>query len=96
MLLALKDAGLLGKVKFVGFDSSADLLAALKANQLQALVVQDPFKMGYLGVMTVVKVIKGEKVAPRIDTGVTLVTPDNLNTPAMQTLLNPPVDQYLK
>lgn len=96
MLLALKDGGLLGKVKFVGFDSSIDLLAALKANQLQALVVQDPFKMGYLGVTTVVKVIKGEKVEPRIDTGVTLITPDNVNTPAMQTLLNPPVDQYLK
>ena len=96
MLLALKDAGLLGKVKFVGFDSSTDLITALKANQLQGLIVQNPFKMGYLGVMTVVQVIKGEKVDKTIDTGVSLVTLDNMNTPEMQTLLSPPIDQYLK
>jgi ribose transport system substrate-binding protein len=96
MLLALKDAGLLGKVKFVGFDSSADLIAALKANQLQALVVQNPFNMGYLSLLTVVSAIKGEKVDKTIDTGVTLVTPENMNTPEIQTLLSPPIDQYLK
>ena len=96
MLLALKDAGLLGKVKFVGFDSSADLIAALKANQLQALVVQNPFNMGYLSLLTTVSAIKGEKVDKTIDTGVTLVTPENMNTPEIQTLLNPPIDQYLK
>ncbi len=96
MLLALKDAGLLGKVKFVGFDSSADLVAALKANQLQGLVVQNPFKMGYLGVLTAVQAVKGEKLDKSVDTGVTLVTPENMNTPDIQMLLNPPLDQYLK
>lgn len=96
MLLALKDASLLGKVKFVGFDSSADLIAALKANQLQGLVVQNPFKMGYLSLLTAVSAIKGEKVDKNIDTGVTLVTPENMSTPEIQTLLNPPIDQYLK
>ncbi len=96
MLLALKDAGLLGKVKFVGFDSSTDLVTALKANQLQGLVVQNPFKMGYLSLLTAVSAVKGEKFEKSIDTGVTLVTPENMNTPEIQTLLNPPIDQYLK
>ena len=96
MLLALKDAGMLGKVKFIGFDSSADLIAALKANQLQGLVVQNSFKMGYLGLLVAVSAVKGEKFEKNIDTGVTLVTPDNMNTPEIQTLLNPPIDQYLK
>jgi len=92
MLLALKDAGLLGKVKFVGFDSSTDLVTALKANQLQGLVVQNPFKMGYLSLLTAVSAVKGEKLEKSIDTGVTLVTPENMNTPEIQTLLNPPID----
>lgn len=96
MLLALKDAGLLGKVKLVGFDASPDLVKSLQAGDVQGLVVQDPVKMGYLSVKTIVAAIKGQKVDARIDTGVTLVTPDNMNTPAVQALLHPPLDQYLK
>lgn len=96
MILAMKDAGLLGKVKLVGFDASPDLVTALQAGQVQGLVVQDPVKMGYLGVKTLVASIKGQKVDARVDTGVTMVTPENMKTPPVQTLLNPPLDQYLK
>lgn len=96
MRLALKDAGLLGKVKFVGFDASPDLIQALQAKEVQALVVQNPFKMGYLSVKTLAQSLKGEKVEKRIDTGVALVTPDSMNAPAMKDLLHPPLDQYLK
>ncbi len=96
MLLGLKDAGLLGKVKFVGFDAADDLVKALKANQLQGLVVQNPFKMGYLGVKTVVTAIQGKPVQKNIDTGVALVTPDNVNSPDLTEYLNPPLAQYLK
>ena len=96
MRLALKDAGLLGKVKFVGFDAAPDLVQALQAKEIQALVVQDPFKMGYLGVKTLVQSIQGQKPPQNVDTGVTLVTLDNMDTPDVKTLLNPPLDQYLK
>lgn len=96
MLLALKDAGLAGKVKLVGFDYSADLIAGMKAGQIQGLVLQDPFKMGYLGVKTVVDSINGKKVEKKIDTGVTLGTPENMETKEIKDLLVPPVDQYLK
>ena len=96
MRLALKDANLLGKVKFVGFDASPDLVAALKAGEIQGIIVQNPFKMGELGVTTLVDVIKGKTVPKNIDTGVALVTADNMNQPAMQEYLNPPVAQYLK
>lgn len=96
MRLALKDAGLLKKVKFVGFDASADLVDGLKAGEIQGLVVQNPFKMGYLAVLTDVSAIKGEKFEKTVDTGVTMVTPDNMNTPDVQTLLHPPLAQYLK
>jgi ribose transport system substrate-binding protein len=93
MLLALRDAGLAGgKVKFVAFDSGETLDAGLAAGDIQGMVVQDPVKMGYLGVKTIVAAIRGEKVAPVIDTGVGLVTPDNMNDPAFHALLHPPVE----
>lgn len=94
--LALKDANLLGKVKFIGFDATPDLVVALKAGEIQGLVVQNPFKMGYEGVETVVSVIKGTKVDKSVDTGVAVVTSENAGQPAMQQFLSPPIDQYLK
>ena len=95
MLLALRDAGLAGgKVKFVAFDSGEALDQGLEAGDIQGMVVQDPFKMGYLGVIEAVKVLKGEKVPATIDTGVGLVTPDNMKEPAMQDLLHPPIAKY--
>jgi len=96
MRLALKDAGLLKKVKYIGFDAAPDLVDALKAGEIQGLVVQNPFKMGYLGVTTLVDAIHGKTVPKNVDTGVALVTPENMAQPAMQEYLNPPIAQYLK
>jgi ribose transport system substrate-binding protein len=96
MLLALRDAGLAGKVKLVGFDSGETLNAALKSGDIAGLVVQNPLNMGYLGVKTVVAVIRGEKVPAQIDTGVGFVTKENFNDPAMADIVNPPLAKYLK
>ena len=96
MLLALRDAGLAGKVKFVAFDSGETLNAGLQAGDVQGLVVQNPLNMGYLGVKTIVAVLRGEKVPDRIDTGVGFVTRENFNDPAMADIVHPPLDQYLK
>jgi len=96
MIIALRDAGLTAKVKHVGFDASAPLIAALKTGAVSGLVVQDPFDMGYRGVLTLVKAIKGQAVDKQVDTNVALVTPENIGTPAMMELLNPPLDKYLK
>jgi ribose transport system substrate-binding protein len=52
--------------------------------------------MGYLGVRTMADHLLGKQVEKRIDTGVTMVTKENLDTPDIQTLLHPPLDQYLK
>ena len=97
MLLALRDAGLAGgKVKFVAFDSGETLNAGLKAGDIQGLVVQNPMKMGYLGVKTMVAVLQGKKVEPKIDTGVGFVTKANFDSPEMADIVNPPLDKYLK
>ncbi|HEX6715631.1 MAG TPA: substrate-binding domain-containing protein [Pyrinomonadaceae bacterium] len=96
MLLALQDIGKAGKVSFVGFDVSQTFIDALNSNQLHGIIVQNPFNMGYLGVRTIVDSLMGKPVEKKIDTGVMLVTKENLETPDVKTLLHPPLEQYLK
>lgn len=97
MTKALRDIGKAGgKVKMVGFDAGSQSVADLTNGDVQGLVVQNPVRMGYLGVMTVVQQLKGEKVEKRIDTGVILVTPENREQPEIQELLHPPLEKYLK
>ena len=91
MLLALSNAGLGGgKVKLVGFANSETFAAALKRNDLHGLVLQDPVKMGYLGVKTIIQVLRGEKVPALVDTGVKLATKENLDDPEIAALLRAP------
>jgi len=61
----------------------------LKDGSIAALVVQDPFRMGYEGVKTALAASKGEKVEAKVDTGVTVITKENMNDPRSQELLNP-------
>ena len=96
MLLALQDIKKAGKVSFVGFDSSQAFIDAMNKGELHGIVVQNPFNMGYLGVKTMVDQLLGKTVEKKIDTGVMLVTKDNMESPEVKTLLHPPLDQYLK
>ena len=59
MLRALDAAGRSGKVRFVGFDASQKLVEALGQGKIDGLVVQNPFRMGELGVATIVDAIAG-------------------------------------
>ena len=86
---ALESAGKDGQVKLVAFDASPDQVEALEKGSVQALIVQNPFRMGYEGVKSVIDHIEGRPVEKRIDTGVTVVTKENLNTPEVQKLINP-------
>jgi ribose transport system substrate-binding protein len=96
MLLAMRDAGLTGgQIKFVGFDTGEQSVSALKDGDLQGLIVQNPFLMGYLGVKTVINHIDGKTIDPWIDTGVRTVTPDNLDDPEIIEMINPPLEKYL-
>jgi ribose transport system substrate-binding protein len=87
MLLALRQEGLAGKLRFVGFDSSPPLVEALRTGEIDALVVQDPRKMGALAVRTLAAHARGEKVEATIDTGVVLVTRAMLSDPTIAKLL---------
>ncbi len=87
MLKALRETGLAGKVAFVGFDASEEHIAALRKGDLQGVVVQQPFMMGYTGVRTAVSALQGKLVDKEVATEAQLVTKENLDTPEIQRLL---------
>lgn len=84
---AIKQRGLQGKIRLVGFDSSPNLIADLEAGTIDSLIIQNPYRMGYDGLKTLVDKLNGKEPPRRIDTGVKLVTKENLNTPEIQQLL---------
>ncbi len=87
LLLALRQRNLAGKVKFVGFDSSPLLVDGLAKGEIDALVVQNPSKMGYTAVKLMVDHLKKQKVEAVVDTGAHLVTKENMNDPEIASLL---------
>jgi ribose transport system substrate-binding protein len=93
VMRVLQDNGWAGKVTFVGFDASEGLVKGLRDGAIDALVVQDPVRMGYLSVVSLVKHLRGERVEPRIDTGVHLVTRDALERPEIKLLVHPDLSQ---
>ena len=95
MLRALQDGGMAGEVIFVGFDSSEKLVQALSDGEINGLVLQDPFNMGYLGVKAMVAHLKSEPVEKRIDTGSKLISKENMDQPEMQALLHPDFKKWL-
>jgi ribose transport system substrate-binding protein len=84
---AIKQKGLAGKVVLVGFDSSPNLIEDLKAGAIDSLIIQNPYRMGYDGVKTLVDKLNGKTPERRIDTGVRSVTKENLSSPEIQQLL---------
>jgi ribose transport system substrate-binding protein len=95
MMRVLVDNGWTGKVRFIGFDASDTLLKGMRDGHLDAIVVQDPVRMGYVGVKTLVAHIHGERVEARIDTGVRLVARDHMDDPDVQDLLHPDLKRWL-
>jgi len=87
MLRALQNAKLNGKVKFVGFDSSKELIDGITTGDIEGLVLQNPSKMGYLAVTNMVKSLKKESVPEKIDTGAVVVDKANLDSADVKALL---------
>ncbi|WP_345894208.1 ABC transporter substrate-binding protein [Lichenifustis flavocetrariae] len=77
------------KMTLIAFDSDPKLVGYLQDGTIYALIVQDPFRMGYDGVKTALAASKGENVAANVDTGVNAITKANMSTPRSQELLNP-------
>ncbi len=84
---AIKQKNLSGKVVVIGFDSSPNLLDDLRTGVIDSLILQNPYAMGYEGVRALMAKLNGKEPQRRIDTGVKLVTKENLETPELQKLL---------
>ena len=95
LLRVLQSSGWAGKVKYIGFDASDTLVKGLSDGHIDALVVQDPVNMGYLGVKTMVDHLQGRPVEKRIDTGAQLITRDRMSDPAVKELLQPDLSRWL-
>lgn len=81
-------------VKFVGFDGSPPLVAALRSGRLQGVVLQNPLRMGSTAVKTLVQVLEKQAVDKTVTTGETLATPENMTDPEVAQLLNPPKESH--
>ena len=88
VLRALEVINRAGEVKLVGFDASEVLIAALRAEKLHGLVLQDPFDMGYQAVVRAVDHLEGKPAPPdRVrHTNLKVATPQNLEDPAIKPL----------
>jgi len=93
--LALKSRGLAGKIKFVAFDASEGMIEDLKGGTIDALVAQDPFRIGYEAVATLVDKLHGKTPPKRIDLSARVITKPDLDKPEIKELLNPDVKKYL-
>ena len=92
-ILALNARGRNGKVKLIGFDVNETMVEGMRAGTLHAMVLQDPFKMGFEAVKTAVDKINGQTPPKRIDLPAVVVTAANLDSPDMQRLVKPKIEQ---
>ncbi|WP_210530456.1 ABC transporter substrate-binding protein [Rubellimicrobium arenae] len=84
---AIEQAGRVGTLTAIGFDGNADLQDMVRSGVLEATAVQGSFQMGQLGVQAVLDLLAGKSVEPMIDTGVVMVTKDNIEAPEAQNVL---------
>lgn len=96
MLLALRSIGRASEVKFIGFDGGKQNVDGLLSGDLNAIVIQDPFRMGYLGVKLMVDHLEGLVTEKQFDTGASLVTIENIQQTEIQEMLNPALEEYLQ
>jgi ribose transport system substrate-binding protein len=90
---AIAENKLEDKIMLIGFDSDDKTVKLLADGAIKALVVQDPFRMGYDGIKTAFAASKGEKVPKDVDTGANVITKENMNTERSKELLTPDVSK---
>ena len=77
----VKQAGKSGTVKVVGFDAGPDQIKQLEAGDVQALVAQKPYDIGFQGVQQAIAALSGGSVTAKIQTESLVVTKDNMAQP---------------
>ena len=85
----IDERGLHDKIVAVAFDSDPEEIQALRTGALDALILQDPYNMGYMGVVSAIRAIEGEELPKYVDTGSTVATKANMDEPEIVELLDP-------
>jgi ribose transport system substrate-binding protein len=93
---ALKTRGLAGKTKLVAFDTSDGMTEDVRAGVIDAMVAQDPFRMGFEAVRTVADKLNGKTPPKRMDLQAVVITKADLEKPEIKALLFPDLKKYLK
>ena len=74
-------------IAVMGFDAGADQIAALEDEEIDGLVVQNPFGMGYATVVAAARTVLEIGNEAQVDTGYTWVDRDNMETEEVQAML---------
>ena len=93
---ALKSRGLAGRIRLVGFDASPALIDDLQDGTIDALVAQDPFRLGYEAVGTLARKLKGDQPPKQVALPATVISKSDLSRPEIHALLYPDLKKYLR
>ncbi len=80
----VREAGMVGKITIVGFDTSDPIVEDIRKGIVQADVVQYPFRVGQLGVQMMVDALDGKPIEREVHTPFVVATPQNVDTPEVQ------------
>lgn len=80
----VREAGKVGQVKIVGFDTSDPIVEDIRKGIVDADVVQFPYRVGQLGVEMMVDALEGKPVEREVHTPFVIATPQNIDTPEVQ------------
>ena len=86
---AVQKCGKEGEIQVVGVDSSQEAVQLMEKGVFKGIVVQKAFKMGYLGVMETVRMLKGKPYDENVNSGCQLVTPENMYSSEIEKLIFP-------
>ena len=76
-------------IQVIGFDNNIVSIGMLETGEMDGLIVQNPYAMGYIGVETAYNLIKGNKTEKQVYTDTTFVTKDNMYDAETQKILFP-------
>lgn len=92
VLLAIEAEQTASDVAVIGFDTSTEQINAIRSGTIDGLIAQNPLAIGYNGVESAVKVLRGEEVDKTVAAKTIYVNKDNIDSEEVQTLLTPPTE----
>ncbi len=83
---AIKEAGLTGSIKLIGFDSDAQILDAIRAGDVSGVMAQQVGEMGRQALLTMVAALDGESVERNVTIPMKAITLETIDTPEAEAL----------